>query len=200
MVSHVEGLGAPGLTTRLTTRWQARLVKFVAAVKARDDVKTSLPLMSGEPVLAMTCDSGGRWVAASDRALYHHGGVTAASRRSTEWVRVGWEEMGKLYWNDREGTLTFTGMVPTVARMTVLQLPAGANLGALARERLAWTEVVRTEIQLGEHGRARVIARRQPGSDELTWLVGLDGGKIGTPSLQAALDVALSELRARLGL
>lgn len=200
MVTHLEGLGAPGLTTRLTTQLQARFMKFVAAVKAGDEVKASLQLVSGERVLIMTCDSDGRWVAASDRALYHHGGVSKTSRRSREWVRVGWEEMGKLYWDDRAGTLMFTEMVPTVPRETVLQLPTGANLGALAIERLAWTEVVRTEIQLGEHGSARVIARRQPGSDELTWLVGLDGGKIGTPGLQAALDVALSDLRARLGL
>jgi hypothetical protein len=59
--------------------------------------------------------------------------------------------------------------------------------------------VVRTEIQLGgEHGRARVIGRRRPGSDELTWLVGLDGGS-DTAGMQVGLEAALNEVRGRLG-
>jgi hypothetical protein len=198
MASHIEGLGFPGQTTPLTTRLHERFARLVEAVKSRDEVRTSLPLASGERVLATTCDSGGSWVAASERALYHHVGDRSGLAVAWEWVRVGWEEIGNVYWNDRECTLTFTGLVPTVARRTVLHLPTGASLGLLAHERVAWTEVVRTEIQLSEHGKARVIGRRRPGSDELTWLVGLDGGS-HTAGFQVALEAALNEVRRQMG-
>jgi hypothetical protein len=198
MASHIAGLGFPGLTTGLGTRLRERLARVVEAVKSRDEVRASLPLASGERVLATTCDSSGRWVAASERALYHHSGDPTGSAAARGWVRVGWDEIGNVKWNDSECTLIFTGLVPTVARRTVLHLPTGASLGLLARERVAWTEVVRTEIQLDEHGRARVIGRRRPGSDELTWLVGLDGGS-DTAGMQVALRAALNEVRGRLG-
>jgi hypothetical protein len=160
--AHIEGLGFPGQATSLTTRLHERLARLAEVLKARDQVRTSLPLASGERVLATTYDSGGSWVAPSDRRLYHRidpSGMAPAR----EWVRVGWEAIGSVYWNDSEGTLTFTGLVPTAARRTVLHLPTGSSLGHLAHERVAWTAVVRTEIQLGQHGKARVIGRRQPG-------------------------------------
>jgi hypothetical protein len=62
---------------------------------------------------------------------------------------------------------------------------------------VAWTAVVRTEVQLGEYGTARV-GRRRPASDELTWLVGLDSAS-DTAGLQVALKAALNELRGQLG-
>jgi len=197
MASHIEGLGFPGQTTPLATCLHERFARLAEVLKSRDQVRTSLPLASGERVLATTGDSGGSWVAASDRALYHHVDPSGMAP-AREWVRVGWEEIGSVYWNDGECTLIFTGLVPTVARRTVLHLPTGGSLGHLAHERVAWTAVVRTEIQLGQHGKARVIDRRRPGSDELTWLVGLDGGS-DTAGLQVDLEAALNELRGQLG-
>jgi hypothetical protein len=198
MASHIEGLVFPGLTTRLMTRLRERLAGLVEALQSRDEVRTSLPLAPEERVLATTCDSGGRWVAASERALYHRVGDPSGSTAAPEWTRVGWDEIGRVDWNGSEGTLTFTGLAPTVARRTVLHLPTGASLGLLAHERVAWTELVRTTIQVDGHGWARVLGRRRPGSDEMTWLVGLDGGS-DTAGLQVALEAALHEMRARLG-
>jgi len=136
-------------------------------------------------------------VAASERALYHHAG-DPSGHAAQHWVRVGWEEVGNVHWNADEDTLTLTGLMPTVARRTVLHLPTGASLSDLAKERVTSTTLVRTEIVLGEHGKARVIGRRRPGSDEFTWLVGLDR-RIDTAELHADLEAALNELRGRLG-
>ena len=172
MAAYIAGAGFPGHATRLTTRLQQGLARLVEALKARDEVTGSLPLAVGEHVLTTTCDSSGNWVAASERALYHHVRGPFHGTTRGDWVRVGWEEIGNVSWSASELTLTFTCLVPAAARRTVLHLPTGASLGLLAQERVSWTAVVRTEITLGEHGNARVIGRRCPGSDELVWLVG----------------------------
>ena len=199
MTTHLAGLGFPGIAIRLPARLEHRLTRVLEGMRLRDEVRSSVPLRTGERVLAMARDSGGRWVAASDRALYHDADERSGPAGPHEWVRVGWEEIAAVSWDDRACSLTFTGLVPTVRRRTVLHLPTGATLGLLARERVAWTTVVQTTIQLGDHGTARVIGRRRPGSEELTWLVGLDGG-IDSRDVPGALDRALNDLRARLGL
>jgi hypothetical protein len=198
MASHIEGLAFPVRTTGLTSRLRERITQMVEALTARDEVRSSLPLASGERVLTMTCDLSGSWVAASERALYHCEGAPSRVAVPQEWVRLGWEEIGKVTWDDTESTLTLTGLLPTVPRRTVLHLPSPHPLASLAKERVSWTAVVRTQIELGEHGTARVIGRRRPGSDELTWLVGLDGER-DTPGVQAAVGAALDDLRRRLG-
>ena len=199
MTTHLAGLGFPGLTIRLPARLEHQLVRLLEALKSRDEVRASVPLAAGERLLAMARDTGGRWAAASDRALYHDVAERTGLAGPREWVRVGWEEIAGVSWDDRACSLTFTGLVPTVKRRTVLYLPAGATLGLLAQERVAWTTVVRTEIPLGDQRTARVIGRRRPGSEELTWLVGLDGGS-DTEAVEGALEAALNDLRARLGL
>ena len=68
MASHIEGMVFPGRTTGLTRRLRERLARMMEALTARDEIRSSLPLASGERVLTMTCDSSGSWVAASERA------------------------------------------------------------------------------------------------------------------------------------
>lgn len=199
MASHIEGLGFPGHTTPLLTRLQDGFARLVEALKSRDDIRGSLPLAAGERVVATTCDSSGRWVAASERALYHHVDARSGSVLARKWVRVGWEEVSSVTWKERGRTLTLTGLVPTVARRTVLHLPSGTSIALLAQERVSWSAVVRTEIRLGEHGTARVIGRRRPGSDEFTWLVGLDSGS-DVAAAQPEIAAALGELRAQWGI
>ncbi len=199
MATHIEGLALPGRGIGWTTRLQERLASLGQALKVRDDVTALLPLAPGERLLTTTCDRGGAWVAASERALYHHGGNSP--RRSApgcEWARVGWEEVGSASWDPDECMLTLRGLLPTAPRRTVLHIPDGAGLADLARERVAWSALVRTEIDMGKHGTARVIGRRQPGTDELVWLVGLPG-QTDTPEVQAVLQAALADLRSRLG-
>ena len=199
MAAHIELLGFPAQTVTLSTRIHVGLARFVEKLKSSHDLKRSLPLVSGERVVVTTCDGDGRWVAASPRALYHLAGQPPGSTDAPKWVRLGWEEISSASWEDTDCTLTLNGLVPTVARRTVLRLPSGRSLARLAQERVAWTEVVRTEIDLGDHGTVRVIGRRQPGSGELTWLVGLDSASdVAAP--QGVIDAALCELRDRLGL
>jgi hypothetical protein len=58
--------------------------------------------------------------------------------------------------------LTLFGLLPTVPRRTVPDLPTGASISQLARERIQATAIVRTRVQLRGHGTARVIGRRIP--------------------------------------
>jgi hypothetical protein len=199
MASHIEGMAFPLRTNGLTWRLRERITQMVESLKARDEIRSSLPLVPGERVLTMTCDLTGSWVAASERALYHCDGAPSRVPVPQEWVRLGWEEIGQVTWDDTESTLTLTGLLPTVPRRTVLHLPSAPPLTSLAKERVSWTAVLRTEIELGEHGTARVIGRRRPGADELTWLVGLDGER-DAPDVQASVEAALDDLRGRLGL
>lgn len=85
----------------MTTRLQERLASLVEAWKARDEVRASLPLAKGERLLARTCDRGGTWVAASERAVYHRGGGSPPrSATGYDWVvRVGWEEVSGVTWD-----------------------------------------------------------------------------------------------------
>lgn len=200
MASHIEGAAVPGRAAGLMTRLEERMARLVDAVKSRKEIRASIALTLGERVLVTACDSE-EWVAASDRALYHSAGSPRGDTFPRQWIRLGWEEVGAVSWDDEERTLTLVGLLPTVARRTVLRLPAGASsLGALARERVASTAVVRTRIRVGQHGTARVIGRRQPGTDELTWLVALDGDRDGDAArMHAAVAVALEDLRRQLG-
>jgi hypothetical protein len=99
--------------------------------------------------------------------------------------------------------MTVTGRLPTVPPRTVVPLsvrPALAEtLAGLARERISSTEVVRTRLDLGQHGAVHVIGRMAPGTDELVWLAVVPPAARDDASAAAALSDALRRLRAHLG-
>jgi hypothetical protein len=119
---------------------------------------------------------------------------------TAEWVRLGWEEIAGLVWD--AGVVTVTGLSPTVPQRTVIPLPVtpalGETLAHLARERISSTELVRTRLDLGQHGAVRVIGRRVPGTDELVWLAVVPPAARDNAAAAAALSDTLRRLRADL--
>jgi hypothetical protein len=203
MTSHVQGLDSLGWNRpmrRPTGRLGERIKSVRAAARVRARAARSLPLDAGEQVLVVVCSEAGRWVAGTDRALYHTRRDLSRAPTAGEWARMGWEETASVEWDAEDEAMTVTGLLPTVPRRTVLRLPAGARVALLARERIGWTEVVRTRLDLGAFGAVRVVGRRTPGTDELVWLAAVPGGGRHRVGFDAALEAALGRVRADLGL
>lgn len=157
MVSHLEELGGSGLAPRLTGRLRHWMDRSLAGVKARWQLEESLPSATAERILTTTRDHRGRWVAASDRALYYRRRELTRMPVSEEWIRLGWEQVARVLWDQNLERLTLFDLLPTVPRRTVLDLRTGASISQLARERIQATAIVRTRLQLPGPGTARVI-------------------------------------------
>jgi hypothetical protein len=196
MTSQMERLVDPRVTTRLTTRLHDRILRAAVAMKCRDELRDGASLAVGEKVLAATWDNGALCAVGTDRALYYQARGDPVGRPT--WVRIGWEEIGSVDWDAREATLTVSDL-SAAAEKTVLHLPAGIALGLLARDRVASTAVVDTMVQVGSYGRARVIGRKRPGSDAITWHVGLEEIRDDTPEMHRLLGEAVQTLRSQLG-
>jgi hypothetical protein len=201
MTSYVQPLRSAGWGHQVGARLRARLDAARTAARARAAAQRSLPLVGAEHALVVVCAYGGRWMAGTDRALYHSRRELSRAPTTAEWVRLGWEEIAGVAWD--AGVVTVTGLLPTVPPRTVVPLsvrPAlGETLAGLARERISSTEVVRTRLDLGQHGAVRVIGRRAPGTDELVWLAVVPPAARDDAGAAAALSDALRRLRADLG-
>jgi hypothetical protein len=160
---------------------------------ARAEARAHAPARPGERLLAAARGTGGELLAATDQALYH--------QADQAWVRLGWEQVGRVDWDEQRHVLILTGLTPAIPARTVLGLAKDWNLPAVAAERVSWTTVLDQRISLNGQAGARVVARRLPGQVRLTWLVILDRGlDPANRGVRAELESALTELRAATGL
>jgi hypothetical protein len=128
-------------------------------------------------------------VIATDRAVFCEPLLRSGE---PEWVRLGWEQVTRAERHER-GVL-LTAWAPGPPPRTVLAVSRAGRLLALARERIAWSTLLTTRVQIG--GRpARITARRQPGPGRLVWMVALDPELAPTPEVEAELAAALARLR-----
>ena len=165
MVTHVDAFASPGLVSRLLPGLHHQSGRIAHAGRLRARVEAALPLEQGERLLALDGSLDGDWLAATDQALHCQVGTVPMGGVPTRWSRFDWDRIDRATWHDRDGTLVMSRMGgdPEQAARTVIQLPPGASLGRLARERVAWTIVVSVTVQLSEeHGPARVVVRRVP--------------------------------------
>ena len=114
---------------------------------------------------------------AADRALYR--------QADRAWARLGWDQVGRVDWDEQRHVLMLTGLAPTVAAGTVLRLAGVWGLRAAAAERVSWAKVVDLRVH------STVVPGRgwSPGGAGIRWLVILDHG----------LDPADPGVRARAG-
>ena len=194
MLVHRNGRG-PQRNRRLIPwpRWvQAWREDHEQHSAARTGARAHAPLRQGERLLAVACGAGGELLAATDWALYHQAGQV--------WARLGWDQVGRVDWDEQQRVLMLTGRVPAVPAHTVLYLARDWGLPAVAAERASWAKVVDQRISLNGAAGARVIARRVPDGPQLRWLVILDQGlDAADPEIRAGLEAALAELRAAIG-
>jgi hypothetical protein len=159
---------------------------------ARAEARAHAPIRAGERLLAVACGAGGELSAATDWALYHQAGQA--------WARLGWDQVGRVDWDEQRHVLVLTGLTPTVPAHTVLRLARDWGLPAVAAERVGWAKVVDQRISLNGEAGARVVARRLPGGTPVTWLVILDHGlDLRDPGVRAAVKSAVTELQAETG-
>jgi hypothetical protein len=170
--------------------WQDDREQHAAArAQARAQVLTP----PGERLLAVARGAGGELLAATDRALYH--------QTIQWWARLGWEEVGQVYWDDQRRILMLTGLRRTVPARTTLCLARDWGLPEVAAERAGAAKVFDQRISLNGVAGARVVARRRPGGPGVRWLVVLDHGlDPADPQLRVELESALTALRAATGI
>ena len=194
MLVHRNGRG-PQRNRRLIPwpRWvQAWREDHEQHAAARAGARAYAPLRRGERLLAVARGVGGELLAATDWALYH--------QASQSWARLGWDQVGRVDWDEQRRVLTLTGLVPAVPARTVLRLARDWGLPAVAADRASWAKLVDQRISLNGEAGARVIARRVPGEPQVRWLVILDRGlDAADPGVRAGLGAALAELRAAIG-
>ena len=160
---------------------------------ARAEARAHAPLRPGERLLAVACGDRDELSVATDWALYHQAGRS--------WARLGWDQVGRADWDDQRHVLILTALTPAVPARTVLRLAKDWDLPAVAAERVSWTKLLDQRLSLNGQAGARLVARRLPGDAPITWLVILDRGlDPADPQVRAALESALTELRAVTGL
>lgn len=155
-----------------------------------DDARAALELEPGERVLAVARARDGAWAVATDRALLGGG-----------W-RVEWSAATHAQWLDEESTLAVTALEPsgeTVLRSLVLDEPG--LLPETVHERVMATILVSRHLRVDGRRGVRVVARRQPASDEVVWQLVADSGiDPDDPEVAARVAALLAELTVELGL
>ncbi len=152
-----------------------------------------LALAPGERLLTTEGEAQAVAVAGTDRAVYHRD-------RGGGWLRLGWEQVGRVDWDEPRRTLLLTGLTPDVPRRALLPVRRGSALPALARERVGWSTLLAGPIRLDRVGTLLTV-RRQPGTDRLLWVVTFDAEvDRDDPATPRHLAAALARLRAETGI
>lgn len=159
---------------------------------ARAGARARAPLRPGEHLLEVACGVGGELLAATNAALYHQAGQS--------WARLGWDQVGRVDWDEQRQILMLTGLTPAVPARTALRLARPWDLPAVAAQRARSAKLVDQRISLDGEAGARVIALRVPGRPQVRWLVILDHGlEPADAEVRAGLEAALAGLRAETG-
>jgi len=159
---------------------------------ARAEARAHAPIRPGERLLAVTRGADGGSLAATDWTLYHQAGQA--------WTRLGWDQVGRVGWDEQRHILVLTGLAPAVPARTVLRRAKDWGLPAMAAERVSLATLIDQRISLNGNAGARAIARRLSGQPPIIWLIILDHRlDPANPEVRAVLESALTELRAVTG-
>jgi hypothetical protein len=152
----------------------------------------------GERVLTTECDTTGAVLVATTLAAYQR-----PAWPSRVWSRLGWEEIGGVSWDARDGRLELIGLEPGLRVRA--HLARRTPMVDLVRERVAATRLATARFHLTDGRTATVLVRRRPVTDEVVWVVlvnGVDhsgnGARDGGSGL-AELAPVLRRLRADIG-
>src|SRR5260370_20544325 len=149
---HVTGPGPVALG-------RAWLRRTAAAAEA------GAPIGPGERVLTRTREVSGALVVATGHAIYHEEG-TAGGR---SWSRLGWEDVGRVRWDEGSSALTLTRLRGPGPPEIALRLARHAPVVELASERVTWTILAHAPVLSRGRVCGGLPARRRPGSVEARW-------------------------------
>jgi hypothetical protein len=123
-----------------------------------DAARASLDLARGERVLSAGGLRGGDWVAATNQGLVGAG-----------W-RVAWSAATHAQWYDDASTLVVTWLDDAGERLErSLVLDEPGLLPETVHERVTATILLSQHLPVSGKLGVRIVARRQPGSDEVQW-------------------------------
>jgi hypothetical protein len=158
-------------------------------------------LVGADRVLAIADtgrDPGSPVVIATQYALWLPlGGGPDSGFQGAGWRRVGWNEIVKATWADGvleviDGELDPEGLVIDHPPEAVT-LVEPRNLPSVVRTRVE-SSIARSELVNLPGGPARIIARRVPGVDGVTWTARMDSGTLATETDRLALVAYLARV------
>lgn len=158
-------------------------------------------LVGADRVLAIADTSrepGGPVVIATQHALWLPISEGSASGSAgAGWRRVGWNEIVKATWADGlleviDGELDPEGLVIDHEPESVA-LAEPRNLPAVVRTRVE-ASIARSELVNLPGGPARIVARRVPGVDGVTWTARMDSGTLATETDRLTLVAYLARV------
>jgi hypothetical protein len=155
-----------------------------------DDARASLDLARGERVLSAARLRNGDWVAATDQGLVGAG-----------W-RVAWSSATHAQWYDDTSTLVVSWLDDGGGRQErPLVFDEPGLLPETVHERVTATILLSQHLPvIGKQG-VRIVARRQPGSEDVAWqIVPDDGVDPADPPVRARVDAAIRVMSSELGL
>ena len=133
------------------------------------------------------------WVVATTVALWLPG--------RTGMTRVAWELVDNASWDRDTGVLSVRESAPLggQARRWTVRLDDERDLLLVIKERVRATVVATRHVPLLADRGVTVVARRPPGTDELTWTVSVDRGVDVDDDTRIRIEAAVASLRAELG-
>ncbi|MCW2540647.1 MAG: hypothetical protein JWN95_2372 [Frankiales bacterium] len=165
----------------------SRRIRPPAALRALLDPTERLLAIGDTPGSVAAATQLGLWIP-----------LVGESADGAAWRRVGWADVVKASWTTVglalvEGERDETGVVTDLPEQ-VVQLAEPRNLPNVVRARVE-NSIMRTDpVQLPE-GPGRLVARRVPGVDGVTWTARLDVGTPDTPAARATLRAYLERVR-----
>ncbi|HVX44033.1 MAG TPA: hypothetical protein VHC49_09100 [Mycobacteriales bacterium] len=156
------------------------------------------PLAAGERVLLVIIRKP--LIVATDRALLQQG------CDGSGWYRLGWQAIDDVHFDGRSGVVTLLAPRANRPRLTIrLNGHSALGNGALPRRARALIDLIHERVDstiLLNHraqilgGAIRIVARREPGTGRVEWIVGHQDHRTTRDQIAAAID----ELRILTGL
>jgi hypothetical protein len=159
------------------------------------DVRSALPLGTGERPLAYAQSRRGLWWVGTLAALY--------LPRGSDWLRVRWEVIEHAEWEQDSGTLVVTEAADFGERQQQhrADLDDASRLLQLIRERVTASVVLTRFVPVEGRAGMTLVGRRAPGTDaDIEWSFVLDAGlEPDDPRLHEIARHALVEAEREMG-
>ena len=147
-------------------------------------------------MVAWATVSGDRYVVASVRGLWW----PVAGEDEQAMRRIPWELIDKAVWRDGVLIVVEADLVDDLVLVdrspAALPLQDPGEVPAQVKRRVD-ASVVRTEIVPVVGGQARIVARRVPGRDGLTWWARLEGSTPDNVMVRDQLEAAIGRFTAQ---